>query len=181
MIPVEHQAARPQDRGQPRVHQVQRVRLQPVQRRGAHRRVRRPVQAERRGPTVRAQVHIGEPETVALAVRGAAERQQHRVGVDGDDAGGGHPVQQPDRQRPGTAAQVEDERVAAPGGLLDRVDEGGEALLPVGQVPLLLDLPPGDPALRGLAVQYVLVLVGHARLLVTDDYAFASQNVGRGV
>jgi hypothetical protein len=65
-------------------------------------------------------------------------------------------------------------------GLLDRVDQRGEAVLPVGEVALLLYLPPGDPALRGLTVQHVLIWVGHTSLHVTDDYDFGSHNLGRG-
>ena len=72
--------------------------VQPVQRGGAHGRVRRPAEVQPAGPARIAQVLVGETEPGPVAVRGAAQRQQQRIGVDGHHARRGHPVEQPDRE-----------------------------------------------------------------------------------
>ncbi len=75
----------------------------------------------------------------------AAQRQQQRVRIDADDGGRGQPVKQPDGQRSRPAAKVEHKRIRDPGAVFHRVDQGGEPLLPVRQVPKLLGIPAGDP------------------------------------
>ena len=166
VVTIEQQAAGPQGRGQFRVHGPERGAGQPVQRGGAHGRVGRAVQAEGGRPARRAQVTVGEPQPRPLPVRGPAQREQQRVGVHRDHRRGGDPVEQPDRQGAGAAAQVQHERVGAAGALLDRVDQRREPVFPVRQVFLLLLIPLGDPLQRRPLVQS-----RHARLLVTGELA----------
>ena len=66
----------------------------------------------------------------------------------------GEPGEQPDGQRTGTAADVEDERVRSPGTLLNRVDERGEPVLAVRQALLLLAVPALDPVSCGITVEF---------------------------
>ena len=152
VVAVEHQPAGAQHGRQFRVHGPQLGPVQPVQRGGAHRRVRGTVQAQRRRPAGFPQVLVHEAKPGTAAIRSAAEGQQQRIGIDGHHARRGHPVEQPDREGAGAAAQVEHERVvpAHPG--LDRVDEYGEPLLAVGHVPLLLGVPAADPPLGPVQV-----------------------------
>src|SRR6202042_1681235 len=82
-------------------------------------------------------------------------------GVDADARGVRQPVEQPDGQRAGTAAQVEHDRVRAAGALGDRIDQGGEPVLAIGQARLLLAVPALDPLPCGVMVRYA-VTFGHA-------------------
>jgi len=83
-----------------------------------------------------------------------AEREQQRVGVHGDHGGAREPVEQPHRERAGAAAEVEDQRVRAPGPLLDRVDQGREPVLAIRQALLLLAIPALDPVQCGVTVKF---------------------------
>ena len=137
-----------------------------MQRGGAHRGVRCPgLQAQPRRPAGNAQVQVGEAQPGQAGVGRPAQGQRHRIGVDADDRGARQPGEQADPQRAGPAADVEDERVAPSGPLLDRVDERGEPVLAVWQALLLLAVPALDPFPGGVAVEF-----GHgpASTFVTD-------------
>jgi len=127
----------------------------------ADHRVGRPVEPERSRPAGHAQVLLDEPERACLTrpwpglvtIGGQAESEQQRIGVDRDHVGGRDPLDQSDRERPGTAAKVEHQRVGPPRTLLHGVDQGSEAFLTVGHVLLLLGVPPLDPGRGGLPGQ----------------------------
>ena len=154
MIAVEQEAPRTEHGGQFGVHGAQVVFGQPVQGGGADRRVRGPGQAQPGRPAGLPQIQVDEAQPGPAGVRSLAQRQRHGVGVDTDDGGTRQPVEQPDGQRAGAAAQVEDQRVRAPGPLFDRVDQGREPVLAIGQALLLLEIPACDPVQCGVAVKF---------------------------
>jgi hypothetical protein len=154
VIAVEQQSARTEHGGQFGVHGPQIVLGQPMQGGGADRRVRGPGQVQPGRPAGFAQVQVNKTEPGPAGVGGLAQRQRHRVGVDADDGGARQPVEQPDGQRAGAAAEVEDQRVRAPGSLFDRVDQGREPVLAIRQALLLLAIPALDPVQCGVAVKF---------------------------
>jgi hypothetical protein len=68
------------------------------------------------------------------------------------------PVEQPAGQRAGAAAKVEHQRVRAAGPLFDRVDQGGEPVLAIGQAGFLLTVPALDPLSCGAPVKGVIMV-----------------------
>ena len=118
---------------------------QPVQ--GGHRHdgVGRAAQFERGRPAGVAQVVLDDAQAAPVVAHGPGQPEQGRVGVDRDDLGRRDPVQQAQGERPRAGAEVEDERVRPLGGRLDEVGDDGEALLAIGQVPLLLAVPALEP------------------------------------
>jgi hypothetical protein len=111
-------------------------------------------QAQPRRPAGQAQVLLGEAQPGHVGVGGPAQGQRHRISVDADDRGARQPGEQPDPQRAGPAADVEDERVGPSGTLLNRVDERSEPVLAVRQTLLLLPVPALDPFPGGIAVEF---------------------------
>ena len=115
--------------------------------------MRRP-QTQPRRPAGHTQVKLGEAQPGHVGIGRPAQGQRHRIGIDADDRGARQPGEQPDPQRAGPAADVEDERVGPSGPLLDRVDEHGEPVLAVRQALLLLAVPALDPFPGGVAVEF---------------------------
>src|ERR1700719_2813665 len=79
------------------------------------------------------------------AERAPTDRQEHRVGVDGYDGRAGKPLQDSCAQRPRAAAEVEHAWFGTRKGR-ERIDDGAEAFFAVGDMALLLRIPPGEPA-----------------------------------
>ena len=176
MVAVEEEAAGAEHTREFGVQGAQ-IRLgQPVERGRTYRGVGGAVQAQRPGPAGHAKVQVDQAQPGQVRVGRSGQGQRDRVGVDADDRGLRQPAEQPDRQRARPAAQVEHERVRAAGGLLDRVDQRGEPVLPVRQAFLLLAVPALDPVPCGVAVELRHALAS----LVTGSALLDSVNLCRG-
>src|SRR5699024_608388 len=95
------------------------------------------------------------------------EREQYRIGIHGDELCCRDAVRQSSRQgtRPGTEVDDHGGGVVA-GSVLDHVRNNREPFLPVGDIALLLGVPPPHPSIRILWIKVSLSRHRHPRLSV---------------